>query len=124
MEHKYTFFKKADIVLAAGLIALGFVVLWFTHSAQAGSLAVVVKDGKTIGSYSLAIDKTVEIDNGTDRNVLVIENGSAYMQEANCSGQDCIGFGRINKPGQVILCLPHKLSVTITGEGGSDAVSY
>ena len=100
-------------------------MLFFTHSfTDAGTSAVVTADGQIYGTYSLSSDRTVEINTEYGRNVLTIENGSAYMSEADCSGKDCMSFGKINRPGQVILCLPHKVSVTISGEGGTDAISF
>lgn len=110
--------------MAAALLVLGFAVLWFTHKGGTGSTAVITKDGKLIGTYPLSLSRTIDIEEDGDINRLVIENGAIYMESANCKGQDCVGFGKIRKPGQVILCLPHKLSVTIKGEGGSDAVSF
>lgn len=38
------------------------------------------------------------------------------MTEADCDDQICITMGPIDRTGQYMACLPHRLFVTITGE--------
>ena len=61
-----------------------------------------------------------------DKELLRIEGGKAFMQEADCPNHDCVEKGAVTKTGQIILCLPHKLAVTIVNEGeeAPDAISY
>ena len=40
------------------------------------------------------------------------------MDSADCPGHDCINQGAIGSAGEIIVCLPHKLIVSI--EGGTD----
>jgi len=126
MDHKNSFFKKADIFLAVALLLLGFGSLALLKSAQKeGSVAVVTVDGEVRGAYALDQDRTVQIDTEYGSNTLCIEGGRVRITEADCPNHDCVEKGAISRTGQIILCLPHKLSVTIrSGEGGVDAVSY
>ncbi len=126
MDHRFSFFKKADIVLAIALLLLGFGSLALLKGAQKdGSTVRVTVDGSLYGSYALDEDRTVEIVTAHGSNVLHIEDGRVRITEADCPNQDCVEKGAISRQGQIILCLPHKLSVTITEEGGGpDAISY
>ena len=83
-------------------------------------------DGSLYGTYRLDEEQTVEIETSYGRNVLRIEDGRVWMQEADCPNHDCVEKGAIAKTGQIILCLPHKLSVTVVNEGEEtpDAISY
>ena len=83
-------------------------------------------DGSLYGTYRLDEDRTVDIETPYGRNVLRIEGGKAFMQEADCPNHDCVEKGAVSKTGQIILCLPHKLAVTIVNEGeeAPDAISY
>ena len=74
------------------------------------------------GTYSLAEDQTIEINGGT--NTLVIENGSASMEKADCPDQVCVRHSAISRNGESIICLPHEVVVSIEdGESsGADAV--
>jgi hypothetical protein len=127
MEHKPSFFKKADIVLAVALLVLGFATLAFLRSSQKdGAFARVTVNGEVYGTYSLAEDRTVDVVTSYGRNVLRIEGGKVWVSEADCPNHDCVEKGAIAKTGQIILCLPHKLSVTVVNEGeeAPDAISY
>lgn len=127
-ETRYSnFFKKADAILLAVILALsvlGFVVLRKTASAD--SVVEVTVAGSHYASYPLFKDGEYKIAADYGYNTIVIESGQVWVKEADCPNKDCMHFGKMNKEGQVILCLPHKLAVRIIGlgEGGSDAISY
>lgn len=59
-------------------------------------------------------------------NTVLIENGGVRILESNCSNQICVKDGFKDKPGEVLVCLPHKVVVQIKGENKSDidGVSY
>ena len=48
------------------------------------------------------------------------------MEEADCPDGTCVRQGAIQTPGETIVCLPHRVTVTIVGNGegtgGVDAV--
>ena len=52
-------------------------------------------------------------------NRLIIENGRAWIAEADCPDGLCVKQGMISQKGQSVICLPHKLVVVI--EGGETA---
>ena len=107
----------SDIILIGALLVIGVsaLIIW-TLSSEGGSYAVVSVDGEVVAEYSLEVDGVYYLNGGT--NVLVIEDGSAYVREASCPGyQDCVEKGRVSRVGETIVCLPNKLVVEITGEG-------
>lgn len=60
-----------------------------------------------------------------DYNLVVVEDGKAYVAEANCANQICKNSKSISKSGEVIACIPHRLVVTIVSpEKEVDAVAY
>lgn len=127
MEHKPSFFKKADIFLAIALLLLGFGSLALLKNGQKdGAYARVTVDGEVYGTYSLSEEQTVEIATAYGSNTLRIEDGKVWVSEADCPNHDCVEKGAISRTNQIILCLPHKLSVTIVnaGEEAPDAISY
>ncbi|MCD8054650.1 MAG: NusG domain II-containing protein [Lachnospiraceae bacterium] len=119
--------KKADliligVILAAALFTLGALAL----TRQTGSFVVVRVDGTEVARYSLTEDRTETIEgvNG-GMNVLVIENGTATMTDADCPDQLCVHQGSIRYDGETIVCLPHRVVVEIEGgeEAGVDGVA-
>lgn len=107
--------KKNDIILIGAVLLIAIVAaLVVSLSGEAGAYVVVRVDGEEVGKYSLSEDGEYSLNGGT--NILIIEDGAAYLIEANCPDHLCIKQGKINKNGQTITCLPNKLTVTVYGE--------
>lgn len=51
-------------------------------------------------------------------NMFYIQGTDVTMYEANCQNKQCLRAGTISKPGQSIVCAPHKLVGQINGDGG------
>ena len=118
------FFKKADIILAVVLLIIGATgLLAFRPAEEAGSTAVISLDGEVKDRLPLDTDQSVVIESSYGSNRITVENGSVFISETDCRGQDCVRMGRISREGQMIVCLPHHLTVTIEGSGNApDAV--
>ena len=82
-------------------------------STDKGVKAIVTVDGKTIGSYFLSDNLTKEIKTDYGCNTVVISNKECFVLEADCRDGVCINRGKINKKGESIICLPHKMIVEI-----------
>ena len=109
--------RKNDIVLIGGLACGLFALLLILFlSKSAGNEVVVSVDGTVTKTFSLSENVTYEIQ-GYDggRNLLIIENGEAYLKEASCPDHLCIHMGRIKSVGQSIICLPNRVTVEIRG---------
>ena len=77
--------------------------------------STVTVDGKLFETYSLNEDKTVEIrtgENGENSNLLVIENGRAFVKTATCPDGICASHKPIFRDGESIVCLPHRVVIT------------
>ena len=126
MKDLFKDIRKADIILLAALIILGAALsvpafLW----KGTGDTVKVTVNGKLYGEYSLKEDRKVEIERDGKKNILVIEDGKAWMDYSTCKNQVCVHTGKIHDAGRSIVCLPNRVSVTIEGKGGGeyDAVS-
>ncbi|MBQ3373166.1 MAG: NusG domain II-containing protein [Oscillospiraceae bacterium] len=111
---------KRDFILIGVLLLCALLLLFVLKGGQRkeeGAVAVVTVDGTEIGRYPLSRDGTFLLNGGS--NTLVIEDGEAWVSEANCPDKLCTGFGKISRNGQIIVCLPNKLIVSV--EGGEEA---
>ena len=115
--------KKRDIILIGSVLLIAVALLLVVElGRQEGAYVVVRVDGQEVGNYQLMENGTYELNGGT--NILRIENGEAYLTDANCPDKLCVHQGRISKTNQVITCLPNKLTVTVYGaEEGVELVS-
>ena len=107
-----------DLILVAVLLVAALVLFFVMRSLQArdtgtGAQAVVTVDGREIGRYPLKKNGTFPLNGGT--NILVVENGEAWVSEANCPDKVCMGMGKISRNGEFIACLPNRLLVVVEG---------
>ena len=114
---------RNDLLLAAALLLLGGALalfLWLTR--QTGGTVSVRIDGKAVMELPLSEDRSLVLGEGEHTNTLVIRDGKAQVVEASCPERICVGHGAIQYAGESIVCLPHKLVITVQGgaAGGVD----
>lgn len=113
--------KKGDIAIIVFLImvALGGSVYLFLKGNQGGTKYVVIThDQKVVQRIKITDDysSSYTFKEGDDYNIVKIEKGKVWIEEANCNNQVCVFENPIDKVGQAIVCLPHKLIVEIQGD--------
>ena len=118
-KKKYT----RDLILVGALLLLALLLFFLVRNGQdratgTGAVAVVTVDGAEVGRYPLNKSGTFPLNNGS--NILVVENGEAWVSEANCPDKVCMGMGKISRNGEFIACLPNRLIVVV--EGGEPAL--
>ena len=104
------------VLLIAAVLALFLLRNW--QEKETGNNAVVTvrtADGEAI--YPLNKDGVFSLNGGT--NTLVIENGEAWVSEADCPDKICMGMGKISKNGEFIACLPNQVIIVV--EGGEES---
>lgn len=112
---------KNDILLATGILLLAAICfLIFSFSMKEGKYALVTVDGEQVYKHSLNEDDETVIlgansSNG-EQNVLVIKDGKAFVKSANCPDKICVSHRKISKTGETIVCLPHKVVVSVVEE--------
>ena len=114
--------KKKDRLFGAGIIIVALVMLLAMQltRGEEGNQIQITLDGKIYGTYALSKDQTIEVKNGDFYNKVRIEDGKAYMKEANCPDGYCEEQGKISGHTQTIVCLPHKLVVEVLDNGEAD----
>ena len=112
--------KRADLILVVALLVLaGVLYLTLNANRQEGGVVVVRVEGVETERHSHDVDGTFPLNGGT--NTQVIQNGQAWLSEADCPDLLCVKQGKIHYTGQVITCLPNRLTVTVEG-GESDGI--
>lgn len=120
--------KQNDYFLAGIFLLTAFLILFFQRVifAEEGSVVSVTKDGSVLGVYSLNENQSIPIEDKSGYNLLMIENSHAYMKEADCPDGLCLKQRPVSKKREGIICLPHRLIITVEGgeESSVDAVTY
>ena len=109
-------FKNDLIFIVVLLAAVSLLGLAFFFFRAEGDVVTVTVDGAVYGTYFLSEPIRVEIRTGDEQeqiNVLVIEDGRAYMEYASCPDGICAAHKPILRSGESIVCLPHRVVVTV-----------
>ena len=111
---------RNDLLLAAALLLLsGALALFLWITRQAGGTVTVQIDGKTVMELPLNKDTELVLGEGEHTNTLVVRGGTARVAEASCPDRLCVGQGSIQYAGESIVCLPHRLVITVQGGAGN-----
>ena len=118
--------KKGDLIIVIVLITA--ILGWFTKDiilADTISKNAIIKiDGQ--------IHTTLKLDNSNERKEIsltlpgdnfmriISEKDTIWVEESTCPDKVCVKTGKINKPGQSIVCLPNKTVIYIEGAEETD----
>lgn len=110
--------KKNDVILIVIILAIAaglfFMIQKNKSKAEPDWVVVSVGGSTEYARYPLNKDATYELEvHEGELNILQVQNGVATMTEANCSDQICVYQKGISQNGEMIVCLPHQLIVTI-----------
>lgn len=109
--------RERILMLVLLFIVLAALLVYLILGAQKGdSYQVVIEvSGTVLRTLPLSEDTTYRIELDGGYNLLVIENGAAYVAESDCPGGDCIRHGKISPDSplnlRIISCLPRSLTI-------------
>ena len=115
--------KKRDLLIAAVLLAFALAVmaLNFLSADEPGKSFTVTLDGREVLRATLSRDGEYPIRQPDGAvNVITVENGQVYVREANCRDGFCMRQGRTKTAAKTLVCLPHKLVVTVIKDETSE----
>ena len=92
--------KVREIIIIVGILLISlasYLIIEFTK--KPGETVIVKVNGTEVATYSLNV-----------------EDGYAWLDDADCPDKLCVKSGRISKDGETITCLPNKVSIIVSGE--------
>lgn len=106
--------KKGDLILLI-LLSLSVILSLGLFFLKPKALnCVVYENGVKVASYPMNEDFEINVSTkGGHYNTLTIKDGKAAITSADCANQICVHTAPIDQTGDVIICLPHKLSVVL-----------
>jgi len=118
--------KPMDLVLI--IVLAGVCPAWWAYSltGRGDSLQVMIYGSSgAVMAVPLDNDRDVAVSGPLGRSIVRIQSGKVSMLWSPCAEKTCIHMGRIGHPGEGIVCLPNRVSVSIgSGSGGTDSVTY
>lgn len=122
-------FKKWDIILIIFLILISFIpelilgtMLGKSYNETYAEITVEGKLYKKILLSAHRGEKQFKIQTEDGYNLVIVKDDSIAIIEADCPDKVCIKPGFISKPGESLVCLPHKVMVEVKGDISSDDI--
>lgn len=106
--------SRCDLILIGAilLIALAAALVTFLMKSEGDTVSVTV-DGKLYGEFPLSVNTEVTVESPLGYNILIIEDGVAYIREASCPDGICSSHRPVKNDGESIICLPNKMVLEI-----------
>lgn len=113
--------KKGDLILIAALAVLALASWLYINGLQSERLTALIKqDGVLLYSIDLFdVQEPYQIrveDGHSGYNIIEVDRGRIRIVEANCPNQIDVLQGWISDPHESLVCLPHRLVVTIKAQ--------
>lgn len=113
--------KKKDIILIVAVLGIALVSFAAIKLTQKdGKEVVVTIHGKETYKTSINKDQIYKIPVQDGENIMQIKDGKVTMKKADCRDQICADHKPIEKSGETIVCLPHKVVIEIKSENGKE----
>lgn len=111
------------VILAALLVGTVFATTW-DEAGPAAYLVIRAPDQEP-RRVPLTHEHRLEIDGRVGTSVIQVESGRVRFISSPCFGQYCVHQGWLDQAGQLAVCLPNGVSVTLVGEDSRfDAIGY
>lgn len=106
----------ALVALVVLLAAAALFVHQLPQAADGALTLTVTSDGVVLASAPLdSMQGEHRYKSGGCTLTLLVEGESVRVVSSDCPNQDCVHTGAIARAGQSIVCLPARLSVTLSG---------
>jgi hypothetical protein len=106
--------KKGDKIIIIVIIIFAILLFAFKFMLNGDNkVAVVSINGEIYKTLSLDADQQITISTDYGYNIMQIKNSKATIIEANCPDKICVHTKAASDIGDVIVCIPHRLVITI-----------
>lgn len=119
--------KPGDWIVIGAAVALSVAtaaLVWLDGGGEAGVVRIYL-DSRLVAELPLSEDAEYVLRDGANENTIEISGGRARISGANCPDGYCVKQGFIDKDGESIICLPHRVVVELEAaqESGLDAIA-
>ncbi len=98
------------------LLAATLFVVHFAAPKAAGAAVKIAVDNQTVATLPLAKNTTYQVETDAGYNLVVVQDGRAFVRDADCKNHICVKSRAVSRAGESIVCLPHKMTVTVVGD--------
>lgn len=122
-------FKKWDVIIIVLLLVGSFTPeiilgtkLKKNYNITYAEITIGGKLYKRVALTGHKEEETIEVDTKWGNNIVFVKDEQIAMIDADCSDKLCLEQGYISKPGESIVCLPHRVMIQVIGENDDDII--
>ncbi len=116
--------RVVEIAIVILVVLLAFAVFSATRLSTAtassgtsgGPFAVVQNADGFYQALPLSQDAELTVTCPAGENHVKVSGGKVSVDEADCANQVCVQAGAVNRIGDTIVCLPHKMVVQVVAD--------
>lgn len=108
-------FRAGDGIVAL-LCAVALGASLALSPGAAGKIVLVEVNGMTVGRLDLQHDESLVVHGTAGIVTVEVRNGKVGITEADCPNGVCVRSGWKDRAGDIIVCVPNKTVVRITGD--------
>ncbi len=101
--------KDIRLLIFISAVLFSLLLIHIISGDKAGSIVRITENGSVIGEYPLYENRTIELSHNT----ISIKDNSVSVTEADCPDGLCMRQGSISHLGEVIACLPNRVTVEV-----------
>ncbi|MBN1291464.1 MAG: NusG domain II-containing protein [Candidatus Latescibacteria bacterium] len=121
MIRKY--YTRGDIILVITFLLASIISIAAIRYVSGGGKHVIVEvDGRHVLELSLDTDVTTTVTGPLGDTKIRVEGGAVRILDSSCPHKYCAGMGFIRHRGEVIICVPNHVIVSI--RGGNEGESF
>lgn len=112
---------KGDAILIAALLLLSLFGFFIAgHWGMGGKHVVVEVNGRRQLELPLGSDARESVKGPLGETVIVVEKGDVHIESSPCPNKHCVHMGSISRRGEILVCVPNRVVVSIKGGNGHD----
>ncbi|RKY79648.1 hypothetical protein DRQ07_06170, partial [candidate division KSB1 bacterium] len=107
------FLTAGDLIIILLILIAGLVSLYYPR--QNGSIVYIKVNGEIKGVYNLnnKNKQTITIAGKKGTMKVEIQEGRVWVSESSCPNKLCIKMGKIHKNGEMIVCVPNRVIISV-----------
>ena len=82
-------------------------------SAAPGPVMVIKTRDKEALRSGLDGQRTITVTGPVGKSVVEVADGRVHMLTSDCPDKICVGMGWITRPGQVVVCMPNRVVISL-----------
>jgi len=111
-------------LIAFLFISSSFSFLWIKNIHARAKFCVVSVNGKVTWKVPLSENREIVVDGPLGHSHIEVKDGKVRMLDSPCPLKICVKTGYIDGPNDMIVCLPNRIIVNITGEEKLDGITW